>query len=116
MHLLRLAFDIAIAAIAVYVAITFYKQYREETGPTCWQRALGAAKDSATILWSKFVLLLAGITGNLDTIADLVGAPEMKTYIDTALGNPKVVAGVMMGIAFITMWARLRPGSSDKVK
>ena len=56
----------------------------------------------------KFCLLLAGLVGSLDSLADLAGLPEVKTYIELALGNPKVVAGVMVAVAVITLKARAR--------
>lgn len=115
LHSIRIVFDVAIAALFCYIAVTVYLQYRKQVGTT-WERLLGAAKDSATILWSKFCILLACVVGQLDSLADLFGAPELKDFINTWIGNPKVISGVMLAIASITIYARMRPGSSNPVK
>lgn len=90
-----------------YYAVETYFRYRETTG-TRWERLIKAASNSATILWGKFVLVLSAIVSQLDNIADLLGQPEMKDYIQTLIGNPKAVASVMAGIAVISMIARFR--------
>lgn len=107
MHTLGIIFSIAMLAFAAYVAWTVYSQYRKETGTT-WNRLLATAEHSATILWSKFCYVLAGIVGQLDNIADFFNAPEAKDFINTWIGNPKLIAGIMLAMAFITIMARKR--------
>jgi hypothetical protein len=107
LQVIRYTFDIGILAVAAYFAYTVYDGYRDATGTT-WQRLLAGARSSATILWAKFCLILAGLVGNLDTLADALGQPEMKQYIADALGNPKAVAIVMLVISTVSFLARLR--------
>lgn len=114
-HTLSLVFSLATAVFAVYVVVTIYLQYRKETQPTQWGRLLAAAKDSQTILWNRFVYVLAGVVAQLDNIADFLNAPELKNFIDTWIGNPQLVSAVMLFIAFISIQARLRPASKDPV-
>ncbi len=107
MHTIRIIFDFALIAIIAYIGVTTYLQYRKEVGTT-WQRLLATAKDSATILWSKFCILVAAIAGEMDTIATALGAPQVGDFINTWFGNPKVISGIMLAIALITIKARTR--------
>jgi|GEM_PF-6648267 hypothetical protein len=104
---LRLVFDFGLAALAAYFVFNVYAGYRAATG-TVWQRLLAGARNSATMLWSKFCIILAAVVANLDQIADAIGQPEAKQYIADILGNPKAVAGVMLAITAVTMIARAR--------
>lgn len=107
MHTLGIIFSLCLLAFASYVAWTVYSQYRIETG-TRWHRLLATAEHSATILWSKFCIVVAAVTAQLDSIADLLGAPEAKDFINSWVGNPKLIAGIMLAIATITIMARKR--------
>lgn len=104
---MRHIIEIVLFLIAAYYAGLVYFQYRKTTG-TFWQRIIPAAGNSATMLWGKFVLVLSALVSQLDNIADLLGQPEIKDYIQTTLGNPKAVATVMALIAVVTMVARKR--------
>jgi hypothetical protein len=106
LQVIRYTFDIGILAVAAYFAYTVYDGYRDATGTT-WQRLLAGARNSATILWAKICLISAGIAGNLDTLADLLGQPDMKQYIAEATG-PKTLAIVMLVMAGVSFLARLR--------
>lgn len=110
---IRILFDVGIGVFGLYVAYTFYSQYNKENAPTVWQRLLWTARDSATILWSKFVFVLSAVVAQLDNFADLLGLPELKDFINKWIGNPQVISGVMLAIAAITIYARTRPSSSN---
>lgn len=107
MHTIKVFFDLLFLAIIAYVGVTNYLQYRKEVGTT-WQRLLATAKDSATILWSKFCILVAAVAGEADNLADFLGAPEAKDFINNWIGNPKVISAIMVAIALITIKARGR--------
>lgn len=107
MQTLGLIFSLGLLAIVAYIAWSFYSDYRTETG-TRWQRLLGAANHSVTILWAKFCLVVAAVTAQLDSIADLFGAPEAKDAINAYVGNPKIIAAVMLAMACVTIFARKR--------
>lgn len=117
LHKASLAFSLAVAAYALYVAWVLYSQYRK-TDPTLsrMQRAIAAAKNSQTILWNQVVIVVAGITSQLDNVADFFNMPELKDFINNTIGNPQVVSGIMLAIAVVSIRARLRPGSNDPVK
>ena len=105
--MLKIIVEATLAAIAVYYIVATYLHYRKGVG-TQWERLIAAARNSATMLWSKFVLVLSAIVSQLDNLADLLGQPDMKTYIQTLIGNPKIVAVVMAMIAIISMISRAR--------
>lgn len=107
MHTIKIMFGLAFFAVAVYVAYELIDQYRQSTN-TGYKRLWDAAYGSATKLWAKFVLVIAGITANLDSMADFFGMPEFKTAIDTYIGNPKIIAGIMLVISLVSMKARNR--------
>lgn len=95
---------VIIGAYVLYQAVGLYHESRNVGLPRLWDAAYG----SATKLWAKFVMLLAAIVANLDTAADILGMPEMRGHIDMLLGNPKIVAGIMLGISIVTLRARSR--------
>jgi thiol:disulfide interchange protein len=107
MQTIRFIFSIAVLLVAAWIIWTFVQAYWREQGST-FDRLLGAAQESATILWSKFTVIVAAIVAQLGDIADLIGQPEWKDAINVWLGNPKVVAGVMLAISVITITARKR--------
>lgn len=107
MHLLGLIFSLGLLGLVGYGVWQFYLDYRSEIG-TPWSRAVKAAQFSATILWQKFCIVLAAIVAQLDNVADLVGQPEAKDFINTWLGNPKLIAAIMLGMAAVTIMARKR--------
>ncbi len=107
MRVLGIMLSLAIRAFVVYVAVTFYLDFRKVPGTTT-ERLLIAARDSATVLWAKFCILVAGITSQIDNLADLFGAPEAKDFINAWVGNPKMIAALMLAISLITIKARTR--------
>lgn len=102
--------------VLVYVVWTVWREYREETTGTVYDRIWAAMKDSGTIFWNKFVILLAAVVAQLDNIADFLNMPQLKDYVNLALGNPKTVALVMLLISSVTIVARMRPGSKDPLR
>jgi hypothetical protein len=107
MNTARLLIDLFFVGLLIVVGWHMTVQYRKTSGTT-WERLLFAGKQSATILWGKFCLLLSGLIASLDSLADLLNMPELKTYIEMALGNPKAVAGVMLALSVVTIYARKR--------
>src|ERR1043165_2020388 len=105
-HIIRLTFDLGMAALALYFAWGIYSGYHAATGTT-FQRLRAGSSGSATMLRGKFVSIVAAVTANLDTIADALGQPELKGYIDQLIGNPKIVAGIMLGLSLPMIHRRL---------
>lgn len=102
----HLIFALALLGFVLWFGLVFFMDYRAATGTT-WQRLLAAARQSATVLWSKFVMLVSLLIAGLDQIADWLGQPELADKIQAVL-NPKLVPFYLIGIAVITIWARKR--------
>jgi hypothetical protein len=98
--------DLVIAAIAIYFAIDAYMAYKGAAG-TMVQRMLAAGKQSATILWSRFVVMVTAMTGALAWVADMAGQPSIAQAIQAAV-KPQYVAMVTVAIAVIAELARRR--------
>lgn len=96
-------FALAILGYVVGVAVM---AWRKQTG-TAWERVLGTANESATILWSKLVAIIGVLIGGLDFVADYLEAPDVKSTLQSMV-NPKYVGGFVLGVALITIAARLR--------
>ena len=107
MNTARLLVDLFFLALLIVVGWQLAASYRRASGST-WERLLCAGRESATILWGKFCILLSGLIASLDSLADFLNMPELKTYIETALGNPKTVAGIMLVLSAVSIYARRR--------
>lgn len=99
--------SLSFAGIAIYIAITVYLQYRKETTLTGWARWRATAQDSATMLWGKFSLFIAGLVANLDTIFNALGLDSVTQFINQWV-NPKTAAALIAAIAVGSMLTRLR--------
>ena len=103
---MKSALAIFFGSLLAYIAYVVFSAWKNQTG-TVWQRILGTANESATILWAKFVAAIAIIVGGMDYIADIIGAPEVKDAIQGVM-NPKYVAGFLVAVALITVISRKR--------
>lgn len=95
------------------VIYSFIKKYRETSGTV--KERLISAYGSLTILWQRFVTLIASGIGSLVWLADLLNAPGVASAIQTWM-QPEYVALAMVLIAIVSELARRRGGSSDPVK
>lgn len=107
LYTIKLAFGLGFLAIAVYVTYDLILNYKASTN-IGYKRLWDAAYGSSTKLWAKFVMVIAGLAANLDSMADFLGMPELKTAIDIYIGNPKIIAGVMLVISLVSIKARNR--------
>lgn len=99
--------------LVVYAALgmlvyDFVKSYRAGTGTT-WQKLLAAGKGTASILQAR-VAAMGGLalTGLVD-LADMIGNPGVKSFVDQYLGDKGPAVGwTMVACALIAEWARRR--------
>lgn len=98
LHNIRVAIDLMFAALAVYIAVSVYLQYRKETGKTGFARWLATARDSATMLAGKFALVVTGIVSNLDVVFDSLGLPQVSDFINKTV-SPTTAAATLTAIA-----------------
>jgi uncharacterized membrane protein YuzA (DUF378 family) len=72
---------------------------------------------SATILWSYLLSALAGLWSILDPLAQILGEPDLKAQIIDALkDHPQLVGYFLMGIAGVTVAARVRSIRKEQQK
>lgn len=105
-----LAINIFMLAAAGWIVWTFSREYKEAKG-TIWERALEASRDSATILWSKLVIVA---TVFVNGVAYLASAMDSGTVEQIKLYLPaEYVAGFIVAVMLITIIARLRSMFND---
>lgn len=104
-------------AVLGYVAYVIWAEYKKAPAElTKVQKFWLAMRESGTIFWNKFVIILAAVVAQLDNLADLLNMPQLKDYINLALSNPKTVALIMLVISSVTIMVRMRPGSKDPLR
>lgn len=101
------AIDIVIALIVIAVLIDAVRSYVTSTAATTWGKLLDVGKNSATILWQRFVILVTGFTGALSWLADWLNAPGVASAIQDIL-KPQWVGIFILASAVITEIARRR--------
>jgi len=99
---------LALTALTVigYIGYIAAMSWRKQTG-SVWERVLGTANDSATILWSKLVAAIGALVAGLDFVADYLDAPDVKSTLQ-GMVNPKYVGGFVLAVALVTIAARMR--------
>lgn len=110
---MQLVFAIAFVAMLSYAGWTLYTEYSQSQA-TGWRRWLAAAEGSATILWSKAVMIFGALTGLLVQVSDYFNEPAISAAIQKYM-TPQVWSAVVVMITVVTIWARKRKGSSDPV-
>lgn len=104
-----LAINVFMLAVAGYIVWTFSREYKEAKG-TMWERALEASRDSATILWSKLLIVGSVFVNGVAYMAnalDVGTVEQIKVYLPV-----EYVTGFLVVVSIITIIARLR--SLDK--
>ena len=115
-HKIGIAISIACFAYAVYVGYILWREYRKtDATKTRVARAVEAAKNSQTILWNQFVIIVSGIVSQIDNVADFFNMPQIKDFVDQWF-TPKTVAAIMLGIAVVSIRMRMRPASKDPLQ
>lgn len=83
---------------------TFYAE-----ADTFWGKVWAIMGRSVTVLWGLFLTGIGTVFQWLDPIASALGDPDLKAQVMEALkNNPQYLGYAMMGIAIITIAARLR--------
>lgn len=106
LHSISIGILLLTLAMIGWIIFTFVHAWAVETG-SFWQRTLKAGKDSATLVWTKIVLLTGGLVAVLDKTASLAGDPSLSTQIQQYV-TPQIASYVMIGIMLVNVWARLR--------
>lgn len=112
LHNLGTILIVIVLLFDVYVAYDVWRRYKQDKinhPDEGWTEHLwDAVHDSVTILWTKFCVAISTIILFLDPIAELLGGDEAKQALNSTIGNPKIMASVILGITAITYLARMR--------
>lgn len=103
---MTIAIHTLIFLVVAYIFFDFITSYAAATG-TVWQRLLQTGKNSITILWQRFVILVTGLSGGLVYLADYLNAPGVSDAIKAVI-QPQYVAGFVIAVAIISELARRR--------
>jgi hypothetical protein len=102
---------LVLLAVLNWVVYSFITEYKKAEG-SGFERLINAARGSATVLWSKFVIAVGAVASVLMGAADALNMPEVKTSIQIYL-TPEHTALLLIGVAVVTQWARGRTLSDD---
>ncbi len=106
MSVIAVVVDLAVAALVAYFIYDGVQEFASKTG-TVWERLLAAGKDSVTILWGRFVVIVSGLSGGLVVLADYLNAPGVGDTIKSVI-QPQYVMALTIGIGLISEFARRR--------
>lgn len=104
--MISLILTIAVAALVGYFVYLFVRGFRDATG-TLWERLLGAAKGSASILWAYVLGAAGAILAFAAKVAMFVNLPEVAQFIQVSV-PVEYVGGALIAIAVINVLSRLR--------
>jgi hypothetical protein len=79
-----------------------------------WARIKACCLNSLTIAWSYFLALAGAAMQGVDAIGDALNDPGIKDQISMAIGDPKTVGRLLLGISIVTIVARLRSLSAQR--
>jgi hypothetical protein len=64
--------------------------------------------NSLTIAWGYILGITGAVMQAIDVTAGALGDPGVKDQISAAIGDPKTVGRILLGVSIITIVARLR--------
>lgn len=102
---INLFINLLVLASAIILAVVYTKAYLNTTG-SWYSRLWQALKISATLVWQMVVILVAKTLDIVDVVANYASAgagDQLRAAVD-----PRYVAAVVIGIALVTILARLR--------
>jgi hypothetical protein len=73
-----------------------------------WLRVKTCCLNSLTMAWGYCLAFAGAAMQAIDLIADALGDPGLRDQVSAAIGDPKTVGRILLGISIITIIARLR--------
>jgi hypothetical protein len=73
-----------------------------------WRKLKAACLHSLTVAWTYCLAIIGAALQAIDAIADAFSDPDLKAQIGAAIGDAQTVGRILLGVAVITMIARLR--------
>jgi hypothetical protein len=73
-----------------------------------WLRVKTCCLNSLTVAWGYCLAFAGAAMQTIDLIADALGDPGLRDQVSAAIGDPKTVGRILLGVSIITIIARLR--------
>lgn len=73
-----------------------------------WGRVKACCLNSLTIAWGYGLAIAGAALQTVDAMAVAMADPALKDQISAAIGDPKIVGRIFLGVSIITILARLR--------
>ena len=73
-----------------------------------WTKLKAFCLNSLTVAWSYCLACIGAAFQAIDTVADALGDPNLKDQLSAAIGDTKIVGRILLGVAVITLIARIR--------
>jgi hypothetical protein len=73
-----------------------------------WLRVKTCCLNSLTVAWGYCLAFAGAAMQAIDLIADALGDPGLRGQVSAAIGDPKTVGRILLGVSIITIIARLR--------
>jgi hypothetical protein len=73
-----------------------------------WLRVKTCCLNSLTMAWGYCLAFAGAAMQAIDLIADALGDPGLRDQVSAAIGDPKTVGRILLGVSIITIIARLR--------
>ena len=73
-----------------------------------WARIKACCLNSLTVAWGYCLAFAGAAMQTIDTIADALGDPSLRDQISAAVGDPRTVGRILLGVSIVTIIARLR--------
>jgi hypothetical protein len=64
--------------------------------------------NSLTVAWGYALAFAGALMQGIDSIADVLGDPNLKDQVTAAIGDAKTAGRILLGISVVTIVARLR--------
>jgi hypothetical protein len=64
--------------------------------------------NSLTIAWGYFLAITGTVMQVIDAVADALGDSNIREQVSAAIGDPKTVGRILLGVSIVTIIARLR--------
>ncbi len=73
-----------------------------------WAKVKAFCLNSLTVAWGYFLAFAGAALQAVDGVGDALGDPGIKDQISAAIGDPKTVGRILLGVSVVTIIARLR--------
>lgn len=73
-----------------------------------WNKIKAACWGSLTIAWSYIVTTAGVLFANIDSLATVMGDPNLTAQLQSVIGDPKAIGKWLLTVGIVTTLARLK--------